>query len=63
MHIYDITVPISERMPVWPGEPTVQIESTTRIAEGDKVNGSRVNICSHAGTHVDAPARAVLVQN
>jgi arylformamidase len=59
MHIYDITVPISERMPVWPGEPTVQIESTTRIAEGDRVNGSRVKICSHAGTHVDAPYRYI----
>ena len=59
MHIYDITVPISEKMPVWPGEPTVQIESTTRIAKGDKVNGSRVKICSHAGTHVDAPYRYI----
>jgi arylformamidase len=57
MHIYDVTIPISERMPVWPGEQGVQIEAMARIAQGDRVNASRVNISSHAGTHVDAPYR------
>jgi arylformamidase len=59
MHIYDVTIPISERMPVWPGEQGVQIEALTRIAQGDPVNASRVNISSHAGTHVDAPYRYI----
>ena len=59
MHIYDVTIPISERMPVWPGEPSVQIETMARIAQGDQVNASRVNISSHAGTHVDAPFRYI----
>lgn len=57
MRIYDVTIPISERMPVWPGEQGVRIEALTRIERGDQVNASRVNICCHAGTHVDAPYR------
>ncbi len=59
MHIYDVTIPISETMPVWPGEPGVEIETVSRIAQGDRVNGSRVNLSSHAGTHVDAPYRYI----
>lgn len=57
MHIYDVTVPISETMPVWPGEPGVQIEPVARIARGDQHNASRVNLGSDAGTHVNAPYR------
>jgi arylformamidase len=59
MHIYDVTIPISERMPVWPGEQGARIEALTRIAQGDPINASRVNISSHAGTHVDAPYRYI----
>lgn len=59
MHIYDVTIPISERMPVWPGEQGVRIEAMARIAQGDRVNASRVNISSHTGTHVDAPYRYI----
>ena len=59
MHIYDVTIPISERMPVWPGEKRVRIEAMARIERGDQVNASRVNISSHSGTHVDAPYRYI----
>ena len=59
MHIYDVTIPISERMPVWPGEQRVRIEAMARIERGDQVNASRVGINCHAGTHVDAPSRYI----
>ena len=59
MHIYDVTIPISERMPVWPGEPGVQIETVSCMKQGDRLNASRVNISSHVGTHVDAPYRYI----
>lgn len=59
MHIYDVTVPISETMPVWPGEPGVQIEPVARIVQGDRHNSSRVRLCSDSGTHVDAPYRCI----
>ena len=46
-------------MPVWAGEQSARIEAVTRIAQGYRVNASRVNISSHAGTHVDAPYRYI----
>ena len=55
MHIYDVTIPISERMAVWPGEQDVRIEPLARIDRGDQMNASRVAISCHTGTHVDAP--------
>jgi arylformamidase len=42
-------------MPVWPGEPRVQIERLSRIEQGDQANVSRLHLGSHTGTHVDAP--------
>ena len=56
LRIYDVTVPISERMPVWPGDPPVQIERVSELSGGDSFNVSRLHIGSHTGTHVDAPA-------
>jgi arylformamidase len=55
VRIYDITVPISETMPVQPGESRVQIEPLSRIAKGDQANSSRLHLDAHTGTHVDAP--------
>ena len=55
MRIYDVTVPIRENMPVWPGQPRVEIEQLSCIDRGDQANVSRLNLGSHTGTHVDAP--------
>ena len=55
MRIYDVTVPIKENMPVWPGQPRVEIERLSSIDRGDQANVSRLNLGSHTGTHVDAP--------
>jgi arylformamidase len=55
VRIYDVTVPISEMLPVWPGDPRVQIEPLTRIAKGDSANVSVLRMGTHTGTHVDAP--------
>ena len=49
--ILDVTRPISNHMPVWPGDPPVVIE---RIADSPAV--SRISMSSHAGTHIDPPA-------
>jgi arylformamidase len=53
--IYDITVPIIPGMPVWPGDPAVEVAPVMRTANGDGANISRLNISSHTGTHVDPP--------
>ena len=55
MKIYDVTVPISERTPVYEGDPNVRIEIASAIAKGDAANVSRLCFGAHTGTHVDAP--------
>ncbi len=49
--ILDVTRPISNHLPVWPGDPPVVIE---RVAGNPAV--SRISMSSHVGTHIDPPA-------
>lgn len=53
--IYDVTVPLSESVPTYPGDPRFEIEFTRRLAAGDSCNLGRFSLGAHAGTHVDAP--------
>jgi arylformamidase len=53
--LYDVTVPLTAGMPVWPGEPGPVLTSLERIAAGDPANVTRLSLGSHTGTHVDAP--------
>jgi arylformamidase len=53
MTIYDVTLTISGELPVWPDDPPVTIETTSRPGEP---RVSRLSMSSHTGTHVDAPA-------
>jgi arylformamidase len=56
MRIYDVTVPISGDMVVYPGDPPVKIERKSTINENDsKYNFSLYSFGSHTGTHVDPP--------
>jgi arylformamidase len=55
--IYDVTVPISNSMPVWPGDPSVQLSAKAHLSR-DKTHTVRltaIEMGSHTGTHVDAP--------
>jgi arylformamidase len=47
---------ISEDLPVYPGDPTVEIEPVSRISRGDSANVSFLKFGSHTGTHVDSPS-------
>jgi arylformamidase len=55
MKIYDVTVPLSNYVPVFEGDPTVEIASAKSIAKGDAANVSRLCCGIHTATHVDAP--------
>ncbi|MGE5249319.1 MAG: cyclase family protein [Bacteroidota bacterium] len=55
MHIYDITLAISPGMPVWPGDPPVELEQIESIDRGGHSNVSMLTASVHTGTHVDAP--------
>lgn len=59
MKIYDVSVLISEQMPVYEGDPAVEITAATSISNGDAANVSRLCCGVHTGTHVDAPAHFI----
>lgn len=55
MKIYDISLTISPELPVWPGDPAVELERIESMDEGAHANVSRLSAGVHVGTHVDAP--------
>ena len=59
MKIFDVSVPISNRLPTWPGDPSVSLERVSAISKGDAANVSRLEAGVHTGTHVDAPVHFV----
>jgi arylformamidase len=60
MTSFDITLPISGDLCVWPGDPPVDIQPDSQIRAGDGANTSRMTLGSHTGTHVDPPWHVVL---
>jgi arylformamidase len=53
--IWDVTLPLQPGMPVWPGDPSVEMEPVSEIRRGDSCNVSLYRFGSHTGTHVDPP--------
>lgn len=51
----DITMPLQNGIVNWPGDPSFVIEKLVSIENGGEVNISSISMCSHIGTHVDAP--------
>jgi arylformamidase len=59
MRIYDISVPISESLPLWPRDPVLRITQPSHLDRGDLATLTRLDIGAHTGTHVDAPAHFI----
>lgn len=56
MKIYDVTVPLSKELVIYPGDPPVRIERKNIINKNDsKYNVSRISFGTHTGTHIDPP--------
>ena len=53
--IIDISVPLVQPMPVWPGSVGIDISQTMCLASGDPANVSHLNCDVHVGTHLEAP--------
>ena len=51
---YDITIPLREGMAVWPGDVPVKT-AAYKSYKRDGSNVTRLELSTHAGTHVDAP--------
>jgi len=55
MKLYDISLTIAEDLPVWPGDPKIEIKKISQIDDGEEANVTHISACVHIGTHVDAP--------
>ncbi len=51
----DITRPLRNDTPPWPGDRGVDFHHVARIAEGSAVNIGNLSLSVHNGTHADAP--------
>jgi arylformamidase len=59
MRIYDVSVPLSPKTPVYPGDPGIEISSWKSLDHGDAANVSLLHFGAHSGTHVDAPSHFI----
>ncbi|MBS3750657.1 MAG: cyclase family protein, partial [Anaerolineales bacterium] len=55
MDIHDISLPLSNDLPSWPGDPRPRIKRIHNISEGDDSNVTHLSMTAHTGTHIDAP--------
>jgi len=52
---YDISLPLSEDLPTWPGDPKLTLTLAASLSRGDDANVTRLDMSAHSGTHIDAP--------
>jgi arylformamidase len=55
MTLYDLTLTISEDLPVYPGDPPIRLSRLSSIDQGEEANLTYLSSTVHIGTHVDAP--------
>src|SRR5690606_40891197 len=58
MAIIDLSHPLVTGMPVYPGDPGVRITPALELGEHG-VAVTRLDLGSHAGTHLDAPSHSI----
>ena len=56
VNVVDLTQPLFEGMPVFPGDPEVSRTPLPESPEYPGVRGMLLSFSDHAGTHLDAPA-------
>ena len=52
--VVDLTHPVRDGMPVFPGDPVVRFATHVEVADGG-YHVTRLQLGTHSGTHVDAP--------
>lgn len=53
--LYDVTWPVREGIPVWPGDCPCTVGWTMLRSEGASVNVAELRMSVHTGTHADGP--------
>lgn len=56
---YDVTLPLEESTPPYPGDPGLSIQTLMDFERGDDLRLSAISLSAHLGTHVDAPLHFV----
>jgi arylformamidase len=56
MRIIDVTAPLREGMPAWPGDTPFARRERLSIERGDGDTVSELVLSAHTGTHIDAPS-------
>ncbi|MSQ15098.1 MAG: cyclase family protein [Dehalococcoidia bacterium] len=59
MKIYDISVPLSKDLPVYPGDRGCKIKPLAQMSKGSPYNLSLLSMGTHTGTHVDPPVHFI----
>lgn len=55
MKVYDVTAPFSVALPIFEGDPPLELRVDRSIKQGAMCNSSVFCMGNHTGTHVDAP--------
>jgi len=55
--IYDVSVQLSNHVPVWPSGPPIRLEPTPHLSRDKSysIHETLIQLSSHMGTHIDAP--------
>src|SRR5262249_13777511 len=53
MRMYDISMPLSPRLPTYPGDSPVAFAPVSQLSRGDLANVTGIQLTTHSGTHVD----------
>lgn len=58
--IYDITIPIHENMPAFPGDEKIFVcKNLMNVENGDPYSIKKLTLLTHTGTHVDVPSHFI----
>ena len=59
MKVYDISLTLSNEIPVWPGDRGLEFKKLLEMSKGEMCNVTGIKMTAHTGTHVDAPCHFV----
>lgn len=59
MKVHDVTAPLREDLPTWPGEDGLRRRLVKDLAKGDTSTVSHLSLGAHTGTHIDAPVHFI----
>jgi len=58
-NIYDISVELSTRSVIWPGDPMIQLDRVMEMRKGARYNLTHLKMSLHNGSHIDAPLHLI----